>query len=658
MSERNMKRLLNSEADALIRERKGAILKAQIKNTGTDAEPSFRHGFLSVLSAAAAGLLIVSLFAVCLIPVAKKAYEDAHRDVGAASGQTVTGAESAEIETRKAVELSEYRTVEYQAADLSSQEEGKILDNLYAFENYKKENVPDKTETVFGKEYSLHYEWTQNIFKRGHGADMYWNGTEGAFAALWFDEVTGGIVRYTYSPDETPDTLTFTGPINEDSSEKDYADYARAVILEYTGVDAREWKYDVDTHVTEPSLIHVYTDEDKTADFINFTKEDRDFRAEYTFTFYRETDGIRRGDDVKAVIRNDGTVLEFCGELYDKALEPFSGIKLDRNRICSVSDENIPGVLRKKVSCTAIPAEDGLWVEVVIKEKKVGEDGVAGKTEKRYAVKVAEYVGAASGQTMTGEETPHAGTSADPDGSTDDKQQTENPETNSDNTAGSAEIETSKTDLISAEEFAGYIIRERNGEELDTKEIEKVKEYIDNTYLGIDVEYSRATGDGIDELLKRRGVDGSVPEAHILLYTDLKRLGLREEYGYPKLDLQTVCDIVNESDSFEEVLEGLGRAEKFFSASWRSNGTGMAGYTYDIKNSGDKCYERIFIDMDRKCVIYERNITDRESRDYHNSFGFYLFNEDTGAGRTGSITVDEVLKGLEYCVNHRLPGDL
>ena len=317
MSERDMKRLLNTEADALIRERKGAILKAQIKNTGTDAEPSFRHGFLSVLSAAAAGLLIVSLFAVCLIPVAKKAYEDAHRNVGAA-----------------------------------------------------------------------------------------------------------------------------------------------------------------------------------------------------------------------------------------------------------------------------------------------------------------------------------------------------NPETNSDNTAESAEIETSKTDLISAEEFAGYIIRERNGEKLDTKEIEKVKEYIDNTYLGIDVEYSRATGDGIDELLKRRGVDGSVPEAHILLYTDLKRLGLREEYGYPKLDLQTVCDIVNESDSFEEVLEGLGRAEKFFSASWRSNRTGMAGYTYDIKNSGDKCYERIFIDMDRKCVIYERNITDRESRDYHNSFGFYLFNEDMGAGRTGSITVDEVLNCLEYCVNHRLPDDL
>ena len=267
-----------------------------------------------------------------------------------------------------------------------------IMNDLHKAETYKKKEVPDKTETVFGKEYSLHYEWTQNIFKRGHGADMYWNGTEGAFAALWFDEVTGGIVRYTYSPDETPDALTFTGPINEDSTEKDYADYARAVILEYTGVDAREWKYDVDTHVTEPSLIHVYTDEDKTADFKNYTKEDRDFRAEYTFTFYRETDGIRRGDDVKAVIRNDGTVLELCGELYDKALEPFSGIKLDRNRICSTSDENIPGVLRKKVSCTAIPAEDGLWVEVVIKEKKVGEDGAAGKTEKRYAVKVAEYV--------------------------------------------------------------------------------------------------------------------------------------------------------------------------------------------------------------------------------------------------------------------------
>ena len=297
-----------------------------------------------------------------------------------------------ENEVRKAVELSEYRHSDLQTADSSSVEVMQIMNDLHKAETYKKEKVPDKTETVFGKEYSLRYEWTQNIFKRGHGADMYWNGTEGAFAALWFDEVTGGIVRYTYSPDETPDTLTFTGPINEDSTEKDYADYARAVILEYTGVDAREWKYDVDTYVTEPSLIHVYTDEDKTADFINFTKEDREFRAEYTFTFYRETDGIRRGDDVKAVIRNDGTVLEFRGELYDKALEPFSGIKLDRNRICSASDENIPGVLRKKVSCTAIPAEDGLWVEVVIKEKEVGEDGVAGKTEKRYAVKVAEYV--------------------------------------------------------------------------------------------------------------------------------------------------------------------------------------------------------------------------------------------------------------------------
>lgn len=297
-----------------------------------------------------------------------------------------------ENEVRKAVELSEYRHSDLQTADSSSVEVMQIMDDLHKIDKIKKENVANKNVTVFGKEYNAIYETTQNTYVRGHGADRYECGDEGTYIAFWFDEVSGKLIRYKYATAETPDTLTFTGPINEDSTEKDYADYARAVILEYTGVDARKWKYDVDTHVTEPSLIHVYTDEDKTADFINFTKEDRDFRAEYTFTFYRETDGIRRGDDVKAVIRNDGTVLEFRGELYDKALEPFSGIKLDRNRICSASDENIPGVLRKKVSCTAIPAEDGLWVEVVIKEKKVGEDGVAGKTEKRYAVKVAEYV--------------------------------------------------------------------------------------------------------------------------------------------------------------------------------------------------------------------------------------------------------------------------
>ena len=91
---------------------------------------------------------------------------------------------------RKAVELSEYRHSDLQTADSSSVEVMQIMNDLHKAETYKKEKVPDKTETVFGKKYSLRYEWTQNIFKRGHGADMYLNKTEGAFVALWFDEVT------------------------------------------------------------------------------------------------------------------------------------------------------------------------------------------------------------------------------------------------------------------------------------------------------------------------------------------------------------------------------------------------------------------------------------------------------------------------------------
>ena len=155
-----------------------------------------------------------------------------------------------------------------------------------------------------------------------------------------------------------------------------------------------------------------------------------------------------------------------------------------------------------------------------------------------------------------------------------------------------------------AKAFKELLQRERAGEKPSEEEIEEIKNYIDNSYCGIDLEYERASYD--DRLKAAANGEFSYEYAithvkesgkeygwsRVLVWDDLKNLGLKDYYEYPRLTLQTVCDIINESDDFDEIIYKLAEVDKFFSAAG-CTASGESVYRYDIKLTGEKCYEFI-----------------------------------------------------------------
>ena len=281
------------------------------------------------------------------------------------------------------------------AADMSSEidDEYKSWKKLHDCENYEKSDVPNMSVTVFGKEYEMMYDFSQRIFIRGCGVDIFRYNDESNLVYAQYNDNTGNLVGISFYPHNTHNRKTdFVAPINENSSEKDYLDLARSMILEYTGVDCGEWEYDVDTYIYHTT--YNYSAEDWKSGFMNFIKDDPEFDAEYTFRFYKTLSGLHRGDDVRAVIRNDGTVLEVRGEVYDEAFAPFADVKIDAEELFRRVDGNYsaPGPeVYHRTRLTAIPAEDGLWVEASIKGIYYDEEGVPQWDDVNYAAKVAEY---------------------------------------------------------------------------------------------------------------------------------------------------------------------------------------------------------------------------------------------------------------------------
>ncbi len=289
--------------------------------------------------------------------------------------------------------LSPYEVYEYKGAGVSQSGSSAPGANLHTVENHEKKDMKEKQITVFGKTHDFLYIFTQKIFARGCGADVYRarDGKNNIFA--YYNEKTGKLFKIRQSPEKGE--LSFTGGLSAESTEKDYVDYARSLILEYTGVDTAGWTYDADTRIVSSSPDIKYTDEESSADFKNKLRDDPEFRAEYTFRFYKTISGIKRGDDVKAVMRNDGTVLEICGEVYDEAFEPFADINIDAEELFNRIDGNYSAPGKEKYHRTrivAVPAEDGLWAEAEITAVYYDDEDSPQWDNRKYAIKLVEYV--------------------------------------------------------------------------------------------------------------------------------------------------------------------------------------------------------------------------------------------------------------------------
>ncbi|MBR4256645.1 MAG: hypothetical protein IKQ18_05725 [Clostridia bacterium] len=182
-------------------------------------------------------------------------------------------------------------------------------------------------------------------------------------------------------------------------------------------------------------------------------------------------------------------------------------------------------------------------------------------------------------------------------------------------------------DLISDDKFIEYINRERNGEKLSEAEIDELTKYIDNNYFGI-----------------------SDTNAFILLWTDAENIGKLEYYGYPKMTIQKICDIINESENFDEIIRKIGETDKFLSQVWQKT-TGEYGYRYDFRSSEYNCYEYIDVYPADNSIMYHKVINDRNSKEYHYNYAVYLWNKDIEESENHHITTDQIKDNLRLWNN-------
>ena len=111
-----------------------------------------------------------------------------------------------------------------------------------------------------------------------------------------------------------------------------------------------------------------------------------------------------------------------------------------------------------------------------------------------------------------------------------------------------------------------------------------------------------------------------------------------------------ICDIINESENFDEIIRKIGETDKFLSQVWQKT-TGEYGYRYDFRSNEDNCYEYIDVYPADNSIMYHKVINDRNSKEYHYNYAVYLWNKDIEEGENHHITTDQIKDNLRLWNN-------
>lgn len=230
-----------------------------------------------------------------------------------------------------------------------------------------KTGIENKKVSVFGYEHELFYSHTLEFSSYDGVYDEY-DAKDGLFM---LDEETGRIVSYNSYSNKTGDG--YKSPVNAHSSRLEFIDYARNILLEYTGVSTENCDAMIKTVKLDTS--YKYSKEEIEQDYVNFIEQDPDFSAEYRIIFKRKLDSVYRADTIEVVIGNGGDVISFKCMTSDKKYEPYLNTKIDKEKIINsvekafkrdVSDYD---VTTQSITLTAIPNGDKLWVRADVDYK-------------------------------------------------------------------------------------------------------------------------------------------------------------------------------------------------------------------------------------------------------------------------------------------------
>lgn len=254
-------------------------------------------------------------------------------------------------------------------------------DNVFTYITYEKNNVSSKNINIFGKDITVHYEKTQKTPILDYEIDIYKIENQNTETVVALHSDTNKIIAFR--TDNFKSDRNNLQRVTPDSSEEDFIEYAKKVLLEQAGVDAYGWKVRITTtHASETDKIGFESHSDE---------------AIYTFSFYKTIGGVKRSDKMQVKMTNYGEVIEYDARNFDMAFELFSEAMIDISKLkfavltaFNKNTRNSPtNIVISDISLVTNGNE--LWVLVQVSYSIYQNTPMEDNLVDTYAVKVAEF---------------------------------------------------------------------------------------------------------------------------------------------------------------------------------------------------------------------------------------------------------------------------
>jgi hypothetical protein len=238
-------------------------------------------------------------------------------------------------------------------------------ENLFKYKVIIKKDVPDITMELFGYERDMYFSKTEVHYAYGVTLDSYFSKNTSEYVEI--NRKTGKIVKYSCFS-HTKDL--YDSPVNAHSSREEFIQYARDLLLEYTGVSTEGCEAIVSTVAI--GTTYKYTKEELNTDFVNFIEYDPDFSARYEIKFQKKIGCVNHADPMRVEIRSDGTVSLIYGIDLDDEYAPFADVKIDTDSITRYIEDRIDEIKKKfgitsyNITFMAIPLDGNLWIRAEV----------------------------------------------------------------------------------------------------------------------------------------------------------------------------------------------------------------------------------------------------------------------------------------------------
>ena len=235
-----------------------------------------------------------------------------------------------------------------------------------------KSGVPERKDTVLGRELTLRYDVSHKREYWGFQMDAYTSSKLSDeisdYCFVYYRTDTDKIVKYHYCGEPENYDRNYSSPVKPDSTEEEYIAYARQILLECAGVSAEGWEVMTTTYFLIPNTLPFYASPSyqRIDGFTYYADDSCDPNAEYCFTFYKTIGEIVRSDKMYVRMTNVGEIIDFHAISCDEAFKPYEGIAVDKAKVeraaFSVASVGSAEVEKNELYV----ADDALWAMVDI----------------------------------------------------------------------------------------------------------------------------------------------------------------------------------------------------------------------------------------------------------------------------------------------------